>query len=300
MELRHLRYFAAVAAHGSFSRAANNLHLTQPALSRQVKDLEDELGVPLFVRGTNSVTLTEAGELFYDEARDLLARADQAILRVRGQAKQEILRVGYGPSLTSGLMPRAIEKLQAAAPGVRLELEDLSPAEMAARASAGQLDLVIVPESAQGLIKGFQWSELRRVALVLVMAKAHPLAKLAKIPPKRLAALPLHGLGRTNFPDYLPILRGALKPHGITPNLVNLVNDGVSTMFATLEAHGGAAVLAEGVAGVMPQSMVMRPFSPALPGVSITLGLPAVRPNPHAEMFARLLREVVQEQGRGA
>src|SRR6478736_9522047 len=129
MELRHLRYFAAVASHGSFSRAANNLHLTQPALSRQVKDLEEELGVPLFLRGTNAVTLTEAGELFYEEARDLLARADQAILRVRGQAKQEILRVGYGPSLTSGLMPRAIEKLQAAAPGVRLELEDLSPAE---------------------------------------------------------------------------------------------------------------------------------------------------------------------------
>lgn len=298
MELRHLRYFAAVAAHGSFSRAANNLHLTQPALSRQVKDLEEELGVPLFVRGTNAVTLTEAGELFYDEARDLLARADQAILRVRGQAKQEILRVGYGPSLTSGLMPGAIEKLQAAAPGVRLELEDLSPAEMAVRAAAGQLDLVIVPASAQELIKGFQWSELRRVSLVLVMARAHPLAKLAKIPPKRLAALPLHGLGRVNFPDYLPIVRGALKPHGITPNLVHLVNDGVSTMFATLEAHGGAAILAEGVAGVMPQTMVMRPFSPALAGISISLGLPAARPNPHAETFARLLREVIQEQGR--
>jgi DNA-binding transcriptional LysR family regulator len=300
MELRHLRYFAAVAAHGSFSRAANNLHLTQPALSRQVKDLEEELGVPLFLRGTNAVTLTEAGELFYEEARDLLARADQAILRVRGQAKQEILRVGYGPSLTSGLMPRAIEKMQATAPRVRLELEDLSSGEMAGKVAAGQLDLVIVPASAQELIKGFQWSELRRVSLVLVLAKAHPLARLAKIPPKRLAALPLHGLGRVNFPDYLPILRSALKPHGVTPNVVNLVNDGVTTLFANLEATTGAAVLAEGVASVMPQSMVMRPFSPALPGISISLGLPAVRPNPHAETFARLLREVVQEQGRGA
>ncbi|MDB6113795.1 MAG: LysR family transcriptional regulator, partial [Lacunisphaera sp.] len=86
MELRHLRYFAAVAAHGSFNRAADNLHLTQPALSRQVKDLEEELGVPLFVRGKNAVSLTEACELFYEEARDLLARADQAIQRVRGEA----------------------------------------------------------------------------------------------------------------------------------------------------------------------------------------------------------------------
>ena len=116
MELRHLRYFAAVAAHGSFNRAAKNLHLTQPALSRQVKDLEDELGVPLFVRGKNAVTLTAAGELFYEEARDLLARADQAIQRVRGEARSEMLRVGYAPSLTTGVMPRAIEKVQATAP----------------------------------------------------------------------------------------------------------------------------------------------------------------------------------------
>src|SRR5471032_3649847 len=110
MELRHLRYFAAVAAHGSFNRAAHSLHLTQPALSRQVKDLEDELGVRLLERGKNDMTLTDAGEVFYEEARDLLARADQAVQRVRGEARSEILRVGYGPSLTAGIMPRALER----------------------------------------------------------------------------------------------------------------------------------------------------------------------------------------------
>ena len=71
MELRHLRYFVAVAAHGSFNRAAQGLHLTQPALSRQVKDLEEELQVPLLVRGKNLVTLTESGKLFYEEAREV-------------------------------------------------------------------------------------------------------------------------------------------------------------------------------------------------------------------------------------
>ena len=98
MELRHLRYFAAVAAHGSFSRAAHNLHLTQPALSRQVKDLEDELGVPLLVRGTNAITLTEAGEIFYEEARDLLARADQA----RDLGGQDILEIAAGTGAVPG------------------------------------------------------------------------------------------------------------------------------------------------------------------------------------------------------
>jgi DNA-binding transcriptional LysR family regulator len=290
MELRHLRYFAAVAAHGSFSRAAKNLHLTQPALSRQVKDLEDELGVPLLVRGTNAVTLTEAGEIFYEETRDLLARADQAVQRVRGEARHEILRVGYGPSLTAGIMPRALERFQSAVPRVRIELEDLSPREMSEKAAAGQLDLVIVPASAEGAIKGFQWTELRRMALVLVMGQGHPLAKLNKIPPKRLAGLPLHGLGRVNFPDYVPRLRAVLKPFGVVPDFAVLENDGVTTMFAGLEATNGAAVLTDGVIGVLPRSLVLRPFSPALPDVVILAGLPAAKPNAHAELFVKLLR----------
>ncbi len=81
MELRHLRYFAAVAAHGSFRRAANQLHLTQPALSRQVKSLEEEIGIALVVRGQNAITLTSAGEAFYEEAKDILARVDVAVRR---------------------------------------------------------------------------------------------------------------------------------------------------------------------------------------------------------------------------
>ncbi len=95
MELRHLRYFAAVAAHGSFSRAANQLHLTQPALSRQVKSLEDEIGVALIVRGQNTISLTSAGEDFYEEAKDILARVDVAVRRIKTRPPGEKLRIGY-------------------------------------------------------------------------------------------------------------------------------------------------------------------------------------------------------------
>lgn len=293
MELRHLRYFAAVAAHGSFSRAANNLHLTQPALSRQVKDLEDELGVPLFVRGINSVTLTEAGDLFYEEARDLLARADQAIQRVRGEARTDVLRVGYVPSLTAGLMPRAIERFQTATPRVRLELSDLAPLEMTDKASAGLLDLIVLPAGLESKVREFNWTELRTLAPVIVAPKDHPLAKLKKIAPNRLRGLPLHGLGRVNFPEYAPRLRAILKPFGVTPQFAEQSADGVASLFAALEANRSVAVLSDGIAAVLPPSLVMIPFSPALANMVVKIGMPSVRPSLHAEAFARFLREAV-------
>src|ERR1700734_1795085 len=143
MELRHLRYFVTVAAYGSFNRAAQVLHLTQPPLSRQVKDLEAELGVPLFVRGTNTARLTEAGELFYEEARAVLARAEAAVRRVRGEARNETLRVGYAPSLTTGIISAVLKKFQAATRRVRVELADLSSREINALANDGRLDLAI-------------------------------------------------------------------------------------------------------------------------------------------------------------
>jgi DNA-binding transcriptional LysR family regulator len=143
MELRHLRYFAAVAAHGSFSRAAKQLHLTQPALSRQVKSLEDEIGVALIVRGQNTISLTSAGEDFYEEAKDILARVDVAVRRIKTRPQEETLRIGYVHSLTAGIMPTVIA---AAMPALRpnphseaflkLMLEELNKSGRRKRAAA--------------------------------------------------------------------------------------------------------------------------------------------------------------------
>lgn len=290
MELRHLRYFTAVAAHGSFSRAGEHLHLTQPALSRQVKDLEDELGLPLLVRGKNSITLTDAGELFYEEARELLSRADHAVQRVRARSKGETLRIGYVSSLTAGVLPRALERFQHAMPQVRVELLDLPPGEVHRQGSAGLVDLVITAADSEAQLREFQWIEVRSMAPVLLVPKLHPLAKLKRIAPERLRNLPLIGLDRKNFPEYAKRLKAILKPHGIVPQVVRTM-DGVATLFAALEAGKAAAVLTDSVASVLPQGLVMRPFSPALDAVLVVAGTPVVRPNPHAECFVRIFRE---------
>jgi len=296
--LPHLRNFTAVDDHGSFNRAAGVLHLTQPALSRQVKDLEEELGVRLLVRGKNAVTLTDAGELFYEDARDLLARAEQAMQRVRGDSRNEVLRVGYAPSAAAGLIPGALEKFQAMAPRVRIELSDLSSSEMDKQGREGLLDLLITPDAALFEMPGFQWTELRRVSPVLVMPATHPLAKLKKIAPTRLRDVPLIGLARENYPDYVRMVRAMLKPFGVTPRFIALINDGVSTLFPALEANRAVAVLADGVENIMPRTLIARPFSPALAEISVRAGVPEIRTNPHGATFARLLRDEAKMAAR--
>lgn len=111
-----------------------------------------------------------------------------------------MLRVGYGPTLTAGVLPSVLERFQAAAPRVRIELCDLSPREMSVLAAKRELDVLIAPSEGKTIAPDFIWSEFRRLSLVLILPASHPLAQLRKIPPQRLNGVALIGLGRENFP----------------------------------------------------------------------------------------------------
>ena len=291
MELRQLRYFAAVATHGSFNRAARELHLTQPAVSRQVQNLEEELGTVLLRRTHNTVALTAAGEQFYEEARDLLARADQAVRRVRARTTDATLRISYVASLMAGVLPRAIQRFQAASPRVRLEFFESTSHEIGKRVRRGGLDMAILAQGLEGCLPQFQWMELRRLSPVLVMPRDHPLAGLAAVHPAALREQHLHGLGKIAFPEYAQRLRIILKPFGVKPLLATQSADGVATLFATLEASGGLAVLNDSILDTLPAALVGRPFAPALAQTVVVLGIPAAQPNAQAETFAQLLHE---------
>jgi DNA-binding transcriptional LysR family regulator len=296
VELRHLRYFVAVAAHGSFNRAAQALHLTQPALSRQVKDLEEELTVPLLVRGNNSVTLTESGKRFYEEAREVLARAEQAVQSVRGEARTEILKIGYAPSASADILPRALQKFLAEQPRVRIELNDLFPQEMTKMAENGELDVVVTLEPSVTSVSTFHWEELRRMQLVLVMPATHSLAKRKQVTPECLRDLALAGLAPESFPDYVPHIKMLLKPFKIKPRFVALERDGVSTMLATLEGYNAAAILADSSVSFLPRSLVCRPFIPAFDSVIARIGWSAINAKPHARSFVSLLLKEAQRK----
>lgn len=129
MELRHLRYFVAVAETGSISRAAEKLFIAQPPLSAQIRQLEDELGVPLLVRLPRGVALTAAGESFLADARAILARSQHAAARARQThtLQGQLVRIGLMPSTTQSLLPGLVRALAGSKLGLQVEAHEISP-----------------------------------------------------------------------------------------------------------------------------------------------------------------------------
>src|SRR3989449_2224837 len=146
MELRHLRYFLAVGEALNFTKAAAQLRIAQPALGRQVQDLEDEIGVDLLRRSPRGVTLTAEGKLFLEEVRGLLKSVDESVEKVRALARGEYgeLRVGYAPSPTVEILPPGLAAFQKAVPRVKLLLHDLSSDELITGMRDAKLEIAIM------------------------------------------------------------------------------------------------------------------------------------------------------------
>ena len=184
MELRHLRYFLAVAEALNFTKASARLRVAQPALSRQMTDLEDEIGVDLMKRSPRGVTLTAEGKLFLDEVRELLKRADESVEKVRALARGEYgeLHVGYAPSPTVEILPPALAAFQKAVPRVKVLLHDLSSDELIAGLQNATLELaVMVYQPNGGQTAGVQFELLRTYPLCVAMTATHPFARLKSI-----------------------------------------------------------------------------------------------------------------------
>src|SRR5712671_2223153 len=164
MELRHLRYFIAAAEEENVSRAALKLHVSQPALSRQIRDLEDELGFLLLERSAKSVRLTQAGRTFLIEARGMLQRVEEGVKAARAIATSGTveLHVGYAPSLTARILPPILRAFQAELPNARVRLHDFSTEEMLAGLREGRLQVAFVVRLTRAMLRGLRFEELVR------------------------------------------------------------------------------------------------------------------------------------------
>ena len=260
MELRHLRYFVAVAEAENVSRAAVKLHVSQPALSRQVRDLEDELKVLLLERGAQSVRLTDAGKIFFREARSVLERADAAVAAVRavaGGAHTE-LRVGYAPSLTAQILPGALRNFQREFPRARVLLHDLSTEEMMTQLRAKKIHLSLMARPCPKQLRGLRFTELARYPMCIAVARNHPLARLRSVTREKAARENLIAYTREDYPEYHAQLGELL---GAKLRIVE-EHDSATSLIAAVESGRGVALVPTCMACLAGERLKLVPLTP--------------------------------------
>jgi len=269
MELRHLRYFVAVAEEENISRAASKLHLSQPGISRQIHDLEDEIGFLLFDRRGKSVRLTASGKIFFGEARDILQRTADAVKKARsGMAIQAEINVGYAPSGTVEILPRTLRAFRRTFPAVRVTLHDLSAKEMLPLLLQKKLDisLTLPPHK---LPRELDMKELARYEARAVVRTTHPMAKLKFVSLDQMACKPVAALNRKDYPQYHKHLGKLFATIGCKPRISSEHDSGTSLMAAVAGGHEFTLLpsCVSGTAGPRLKLLKLRP--PALPLWSI-------------------------------
>ncbi len=264
MELRHLRYFVAVAEAENVSRAALKLHVSQPALSRQIRDLEEELGFALLERSAKSVRLTDAGKTFQGEARAVLQRVEEALKKTRAVATggHGELHVGYAPSLTVRILPPTLRAFQAGSPNVRVLLHDLSTEEMLAQLRDGALQIAFLVRPTRAMLRGLRFAELMRDSLCLAVAPKHPFARRRTVRLAELVREPLIAYSRKEYPEYHELLAEYFATIKSKPQVAE-EHDGITSLIAAVEAGGGVALVSESVACLAGPRLKLIPLLPA-------------------------------------
>ena len=298
MELRHLRYFVAVAEALNFTKASARLRVAQPALSRQMTDLEDEIGVDLMKRSPRGVTLTAEGKLFLDEVRELLKRADESVEKVRALARGEYgeLDVGYAPSPTVEILPPALAAFQKTVPRVKVLLHDLASDELIAGLQNGRLELAIMVQPA-GLTTGIQFEVMRTYPLCVAMTAVHPFARMKSIPLEQLATEPLVVLRRKEYPEsdsYLDRLFASIRAK---PSIA-VECDSASSLITEVEAGRGIALATTIFKLVAGKRLIYRPLT----GTTEVLSVGIARATkgdvtPAGEKFCEILRRIADGGG---
>ena len=295
MELRHLRYFVAVAEMENVSRAALKLHVSQPALSRQIRDLEDEIGFCLLERTAKSVRLTEAGRAFLNDARGLLQHADEAVKKARAVASAEPteLHVGYSPTPVAHILPKALRAFQHAMPNIHVRLHDWSNKAILDGVRDGrlQLGLIVSPPKASSL-RDLRYEELFHERVCVAVAPQHRVARRRAIPLTEVAAEPLIALTREEYPeyyDYLSIIFSKVKQK---PRVVE-EHDSLSGILASVEAGTGVAIGMDVFGYSFGNRVKVLDLIPEPKPISVGVAALKGKLSPAAEKFWQCAKEAV-------
>ncbi|CAH1748475.1 putative DNA-binding transcriptional regulator [Thauera humireducens] len=245
MELRHLRYFVAVAEELNFTRAAARLHIGQPPLSIQIRALEEEIGARLFDRNQRRVSLTLAGERLLLHARGVLSAVEAAVIDTQRAARGELgeLRVGFTSSLPfTDLLPDALQAYRRRYPGVRLQLREMFTPRQFEAIAGGELDVGFVRLQTEAAPRGIVVREIARNPLRLVVNAAHRLAGAASVSFRDLVDEDFVSFPPDLGTDLPEVLRRLCLQAGFEPRIVQTARE-ATTQIGLVAAGLGVALL---------------------------------------------------------
>jgi DNA-binding transcriptional LysR family regulator len=244
VELRHLRYFEAVATALSFRHAAERLHVVQPALSRQIKDLEYELRVRLLDRDTTGVRLTDAGRVFLEEVRQILAHAERAAEMAREAAvgRRGRLLVGNVGPITASFMPACLTEFRARYPDVAVTLKEIEPAEQISAVDAGIIEVGFTVEKTPVLPAYLCHRAILRSAMSAVVGAGHRLAGAARVSLEELAREKLLCFAGQRAQTHAELLRGIFAAHGLKCRAIAVVA-GFESLLAMIAGGQGVSLM---------------------------------------------------------
>jgi DNA-binding transcriptional LysR family regulator len=287
LELRHLRYAVAVADTLHFGHAAERLHISQPPLSQQIRQLEEELGVQLFQRTKRHVQLTKPGEMFIQEARIILAQAEHAARvaeRVGGGEAGQLIVAVAGPA-DSQFFIDVFRLFAKRHPTVRIALRNMSSAEQVDAIREGRIHAgFLVPPADDPALTT---ETVINQPIAIALANDHPLARRAYVPLSALAAERHIMFARHLGPHFFDAIVSACRESGFTLNVVHEV-DNVHTACALVAAGLGVCLVPAGIGEGRSSAIQVRPVRPALPHVDSVLALAFKR-----ELLCDLVRPFV-------
>jgi DNA-binding transcriptional LysR family regulator len=249
MELRHLRYFVMSAEEQNISRASARLNISQPAVSRQLKDLEEELGVKLFNRERNGLQLTQAGETALVHAREILRRSNGLTEAMKGFAgpTMETIRVGFIPTALTGFLADALRQFNANHPNVSVEIRELMPKPQEDALRRGELDLALLGSVCPELRKEFRTQAILKTPVAAVLPDHHRLASRKAIDLAELSEERFVSLDERFFPGRPEMMAELGRRAGFKP-VIRFFAEGFSELLGLVAGGAGVAVMPADVA----------------------------------------------------
>jgi DNA-binding transcriptional LysR family regulator len=297
MELRHLRYFTAVAEELHFGRAAERLHMAQPPLSQHILNLEREIGVTLFARTKRKVELTDAGRVFLTEARLILAHAEQAIHMAQRASRGEIGRlvIGFVLSATCSLLPETLRVFRERFPAVEMVLEETTTGSGLASLAAGRMHMCFVRLPINGLDASFASEPVLKEKIILALPSDHRLAAEAPVSLRQLSDEPFIIFPRVQGAGFYDHLVSLCRRAGFSPRVAQEAGQ-MQTILSLVAAGLGVALIPSTVQSLRREGVIYRPLRERAPETGIAMIWPRADASPMLENFALTVRQVAREQ----